>query len=144
MQTKSNTENLFAKELDIQGFIKVWIQKDKGKKLHTVERDTEKRGKDKMKGVKFIGAILLIITFFVCLNMGLVFVDNVIVRECEVEYLADNVAYFKDGSGNIWGWECGKNEGYSLGQKAKLIMNDNNTKELKDDFILKIKVDKRK
>ena len=95
-----------------------------------------------MKGVKFIGAILLIVTFFVCLNMGLTFVDNVIVRECEVECLENNVVYFKDKTGNIWGWELEKGEGYHLGQKVCLIMNDNNTKELKDDFILKIKVDK--
>lgn len=95
-----------------------------------------------MKGIKFIGAILLIITFFVCLNMGLTFVDNVIVRECEVECFENNVVYFKDGTGNIWGWELGKGEGYHLGQKVSLVMNDNNTKELKDDFILKIKVDK--
>ena len=95
-----------------------------------------------MKGVKFIGTILLIVTFFVCINMGLTFVDNVIIRECEVECFEDNVVYFKDRTGNIWGWELGKGEGYHLGQKVDLIMNDNNTKELKDDFILKIKVDR--
>lgn len=95
-----------------------------------------------MKGIKFVSAILLIVTFFVCLNMGLTFVDNVIVRECEVECFENNVVYFKDETGNIWGWELGKGEGYHLGQKVSLVMNDNNTKELKDDFILKIKVDK--
>jgi len=94
------------------------------------------------KGIKFILGVLAIVTFFVTVNTALNFCDNVIVRECEVECLVDNVAYFKDTTGNIWGWECGKHEGYHLGQKVSLIMNTNNTKELKDDFILR--VDKQK
>lgn len=94
------------------------------------------------KGIKFILSILVLVTVLVSINTGLTFIDNIITRKCEVECFADNVVYFKDNEGNIWGWELGKNEGYHLGQKVDLIMNDNNTKELKDDFILKIKVDK--
>ena len=97
-----------------------------------------------MKGIKFVVSILIIVSIFVGFNTVLTFADNTIVRECEVECLVDNVVYFKDTTGNIWGWECGKHEGYHLGEKVSLLMNTNNTKELKDDFFLKIKVDKRK
>lgn len=95
-----------------------------------------------MKGIKFVLGFIMIITMFFGINTALTFVDNTVTRECEVECFEDNVVYFKDKTGNIWGWELGKGEGYHLGQKVDLIMNDNNTKELKDDFILKIKVDK--
>ena len=97
-----------------------------------------------MKGVKFIIAMLLIVTTLVGINTALTFIDNTITRECEVECLVDNVAYFLDEEGNVWGWECAKGEGYHLGQKVSLLMNTNNTKELKDDFILKIRLDKSK
>jgi len=107
-----------------------------------VERTPKERSKKMSKGAKFILEILLIVSVFVMINTGLTFVDNTIVRECEVECFEDNVVYFRDEQGNIWGWELGKNEGYHLGQKVSLLMNTNNTKELKDDFILKIKVDK--
>lgn len=96
------------------------------------------------KEVKFIITMFLFITILVGINTALTFIDNIIIRECEVECLADNVAYFRDGEGNIWGWELGRGEGYHLGQKVSLLMNTNNTKELKDDFILKIRLDKSK
>ena len=109
-----------------------------------MERDTEKRGREEMKGIKFVVSILVIVSIFVGFNTVLTFADNTIVRECEVECLVDNVVYFCDTYGNIWGWECGKHEGYHLGQKVRLIMNTNNTKDVKDDFILKIRLDKSK
>ena len=96
------------------------------------------------EGVKFILGMVLIVSVFVVINTGLTFVDNTIVRECEVECFEDNVVYFRDEQGNIWGWELGKHEGYHLGQKVSLLMNTNNTKELKDDFILKVRLDKSK
>ena len=96
------------------------------------------------KGVNFILIMLLITGLFVGVNTGLTFIDNTIVRKCEVECFEDNVVYFRDGEGNIWGWELGRGEGYHLGQKVCLLMNTNNTKELKDDFILKIRLDKSK
>lgn len=95
-----------------------------------------------MKGIKFIISILVIVSVFVGINTVLTFIDNTIVRECEVECFVDNDVVFCDCNGNLWGWKLGNNEGYHLGQKVSLIMNTNNTKELKDDFILKIKVDK--
>lgn len=94
------------------------------------------------KGIKFILTMLLITGLFVGVNTVLTFVDNTIVRECEVECFGNNVVYFRDGEGNVWGWELGRGEGYHLGQKVSLLMNTNNTKELRDDFILKIKLDK--
>ena len=96
------------------------------------------------KGVKFIVTMLLIVTTLVGINTALTFIDNTITRECEVECFEDNVVYFCDGEGNLWGWELGRGEGYHLGQKVSLLMNTNNTKELKDDFILKIRLDKSK
>lgn len=106
-----------------------------------MERDTEE-GERKMKGIKFVLGFVMIITMFFGINTVLTFVDNTVTRECEVECLVDNVAYFKDGFGDVWGWECEKGEGYYLGQKVYLIMNTNNTKKIEDDFILKIKIDK--
>lgn len=94
------------------------------------------------KGVYFILGMFLITGAFVGINTGLTFVDNITVRKCEVECFGDNAVYFRDGEGNIWGWELGRGEGYHLGQKVSLTMNTNNTKELKDDFILRIKLDK--
>lgn len=107
-----------------------------------MERTSKERGKKMNKGVGFILTIVVLVTMFVSVNTGLTFVDNITVRECEVECLVNNVAYFCDTEGNVWGWECDKREGYHLGQKVCLVMNTNNTKELKDDFILKIKLDR--
>lgn len=98
----------------------------------------------KNKGVAFIVTMVMLITLLVTINMGLNFLDNITVRKCEVECFNGNVVIFNDAEGNLWGWELEKQEGYYLGQKVSLVMNTNNTKELKDDFILRIKVDKRK
>ncbi len=98
----------------------------------------------KSNGIKFILSIILIVTFFVVLNTGFTFLDNNISRECEVECFVDGDVVFRDRDGNLWGWTLREKEYYSLGQKVILIMNTNNTKDIKDDFILKIKVDKKK
>ena len=47
--------------------------------------------------------------------------------------------YFTDLSGHTWAWDADKGETFNLGDEYKLIMDDNHSTSIYDDWIYKIK-----
>ena len=55
------------------------------------------------------------------------------------------VCTFEDTTGNVWEWEIEPNEDFEVGCSYKLIMDDNHTSDITDDWIKKNpkKIEKR-
>lgn len=51
----------------------------------------------------------------------------------------DSIYTFTDNSGNEWEWEREKGEIFTVGNVYRLIMDDNHSSSIHDDWIYKIK-----
>ena len=50
----------------------------------------------------------------------------------------DGIATFEDVTGNCWDWEIEEGEVFETGCSYKLVMDNNHTFEIEDDWIKKI------
>ena len=84
----------------------------------------------------FKGFICLVIVFIAFLFCGKV--ERTYSVEAKVYSVENNVITFEDKIGQLWEYE--EEEGtYKEGQKVKLTIDDNYSKEFEDDKIIKIK-----
>ena len=57
----------------------------------------------------------------------------------------NGLATFEDSTGNCWDWEMEQGEDFEIGCSYKLVMDDNHSSQIEDDWIKKSpkKIEKR-
>ena len=90
---------------------------------------------------KFFGLVLVVfVVFFLTVYS---FADVIVVRKGHVENVENNCVKIIDNFGSLWEYNLETGEEFSPEQKVTMIMSNNHTeREIEDDIILKIVVDK--
>lgn len=87
--------------------------------------------------------IVLVFSYLFCIGIGkaLTKIDSTVLQNGYVQKVEDNIVTIVDVNGNKWEWEQEGKENFHKMDSVKIIFNNQNTKDVKDDVILKIKVD---
>lgn len=90
---------------------------------------------------KFFGLVLVVFVVFFLTVCS--FADVIVVRKGYVENVENNCVEIVDNFGSLWEYNLETEEEFDPGQRVTMIMNNNHTeREIEDDIILKIVVDK--
>ena len=96
-----------------------------------------------MRGIKFVGCVVLLVLALVGLNTVLTKADSFVVRKGYVETVEGNCVMIIDRAGCVWEWTAEDGEEFHAWDNVTLRMDNNNTINTeKDDIILKITIDK--
>ena len=90
---------------------------------------------------KIFGLVLVVFVVFFLAVCN--FADVIVVRKGYVENVENGYVEIVDNFGSLWGYNLEAGEEFSPEQRVTMIMSNNHTeRQIEDDIILKIVVDK--